>query len=254
MFDTLAPRARIAILIGSLAVLTIGWTSNPPTQPVFFDGFAGEDRLVTNAYAHDNPTASDAVTSPVWDVTSGSMFVRDDAAWTGAIDREQPGPRSAVATGSAAFRAFARVDRPGDVAIALRISSIAFVDTEPTNAWDGVHVLLRADGETEFYSISVLRRDGKIVVKRKFSSPSSDAARYETLAMTDYSTLGPGWHDVRITASDRDGDVVIEVFIDDVHVVTAVDNGQYGPPITEGGAVAIRGDNLEFSFDDVTID
>jgi len=44
------------------------------------------------------------------------------------------------------------------------------------------------------------------------------------------------------------------VFIDGVHVVTAVDNGQYGPPITEGGAVAIRGDNLEFSFDDVTID
>lgn len=248
---------RTAAVLAALTMLAAAPASSPPgdsTSPEFVEAFDGEDRLVTNAYAHDNPTASDAVTSPSWDVTSGSMFVRDDAAWTGAVDRDQPGPRSAVATGSAVFRAFARVDRPGDVAIALRLSAIAFSDTEPTNAWDGAHILLRADGETEFYSISVLRRDGKIVIKRKFSSPPSDAARYVTLAMTDYTTLGPGWHDVRITASDRDGDVVIEVFLDDVHVVTAVDNGQYGPPITEAGAVAIRGDNLEFSFDDVTID
>ncbi len=248
---------RTASLLAALTMVAAGPTTEPPgdpAQPVFVDGFDGENRLVTNEYAHDHPCADDALTSPAWDVSSGSLFIRNGAAWTGSLDRESPGPQSAVATGSAAFRAFARVEAPSDMMLTLRLSATSFSDVEPTNPWDGAHILVRADGEIEFYSISVLRRDGKIVVKRKIPGGPPNGDTYVTLAMTDYSRLDAGWHDVRIATADRDGTVVIEVYVDDVHVVTAVDSGQYGPPITEPGAVAIRADNLEFSFDDVAID
>lgn len=247
---------RTASVLAALTMVGASPTFGPPgdpAPPVFVDAFDGVDRLVTNEYAHDNPTAGDAVTSTAWDVSSGSLFVRDGAAWTGPIDRESPGPQSAVATGSAAFRAFARVEGPSDMLLTLRLSAISFSDVEPTNPWDGAHILLRADGETEFYSISVLRRDDKIVVKRKIPGGPSNGGTYVTLAMTDYSRLDAGWHDVRIATTDRDGTVIIEVSIDDVHVVTAVDSGQYGPPIIDPGAIAIRADNLEFTFDDVII-
>lgn len=48
----------------------------------FAPATSGPDRLVTNEYAHWNPRAPDARRSADWDVTSGSLFIRDGVGWS----------------------------------------------------------------------------------------------------------------------------------------------------------------------------
>jgi hypothetical protein len=43
---------------------------------LFQDHFDRPDGLITNEYAYWNPTHSDAVISPDWEMTSGSPFAR----------------------------------------------------------------------------------------------------------------------------------------------------------------------------------
>src|SRR5437762_3088405 len=41
------------------------------------DGFSGPDRLLTNEFAYWNPDRPGAVQHSVWEMTSGSLFVRN---------------------------------------------------------------------------------------------------------------------------------------------------------------------------------
>ena len=233
--------------------------ATPPTEtpttvvPVFSDTFEGENRLLTNEYAYNNPGSQDAVMSDTWEVTSGSMFVRDGAAWTGPIDAESPDPESLESTNSAVLRAFTRVEAPASSTVTLRLLPIAFVDAVEETPWDGAHVLVRVQNEQDFYAVSMFRRDGTVVIKRKVPGGPSNGGTYVTIADV-HAPLSEGeWHDVRIVTADRDGAVVIELWLDGANVLTAVDSGQFGPPITVPGTVGFRADNFEVSFDDLVV-
>ena len=228
--------------------------SVPPSQvPVFTDTFDGENRLITNEYAFNNPGSNNAVVSDSWEVTSGSMFVRDGAAWTGLIDDVSPDPQSAESTNSAVFRAFTRVGAPASSTVTLRLLPITFVNAVEETPWDGAHVLVRVQNEQDFYAVSMVRRDGSVVIKRKVPGGPSNGGTYVTLADVHAPLTEGDWHDVRIVTYDRDGAVVIELWLDGANVLTAVDSGQFGPPLTEPGTVGFRADNFEVSFDDLVV-
>lgn len=231
-------------------------TAAPPAPvvvPIFSDTFEGENRLLTNEYAFNNPGSDDAVVSDTWEVTSGSMFVRDGAAWTGPIDDVSPDPASIESTNSAVFRAFTRAEAPASSTVTLRLLPIAFVDAVEETAWDGAHVLVRVQNEQDFYAVSMIRRDGVVVIKRKVPGGPSNGGTYVTIADVHAPLSEDAWHDVRIVTYDRDGAVVIELWLDGANVLTAVDSGQFGPPITEAGTVGFRADNFEVSFDDLVV-
>lgn len=228
-------------------------TTLAAATPRFVDRFEGSDRLVTNEYAQNNPREPDAIVSPAWDVTSGSLFVRDGMGWTGPPDHESPSPDSSVATGSAVFRAFPRVETDGDSVVSLRLLPIGFVDDSNRQDWDGVHVLTRVRSDAEFYSVSVLRRDGLIAIKRKLPGGPSNGGTYVTLASAEVPTAGDGWHDIRVDTTDRNGTVRILLWLDGVVVLEAIDAGEFAPPITGPSGIGIRGDNIEFTIDDLEV-
>lgn len=223
------------------------------SAPRFVDHFEGSDRLVTNEYAQNNPGETGATLSPAWDVTSGSLFVRDGMGWTGPPDHESPSPDSSAATGSAVFRAFPRVQTEGDSVVTMRLLPIGFVDESNRQDWDGVHVLTRVRSGAEFYSVSVLRRDGLIVIKRKVPGGPSNGGTYVTLASAQGPAVGDGWHDIRVDTTDRNGAVVIVLWVDGIVVLEATDGGEHAPPITGPTGIGIRGDNLEFTIDDLEV-
>lgn len=227
----------------------------PVTGPTgqFVDRFDGNDRLVTNEYAGNEPEASDAVVSSSWDVTSGSLFVRDEMGWTGVPDHESPRADSTSATGSAVFRAFPRAQIDGNSVVSLRLLPIRFVDDQNPQDWDGVHILTRVRGETEFYSVSLLRRDGTVVIKRKFPGGPSNGGTYATLAAAAAPLSTGDWHDVRVETTDVDGTVRIVLWLDGAPVLEAIDGGDLGQPITGPTMIGVRGDNAEFGIDDLVI-
>src|ERR1043166_249924 len=63
-----------------------------PGRPPFHAN-VGVRALVTNEYAYYNPTASGARSSQ-WVMTSGSLFARDGAGWSGVPDDRPPGRTS----------------------------------------------------------------------------------------------------------------------------------------------------------------
>lgn len=223
------------------------------TTPFFVDRFEGADRLITNEFAQNHPEEPDAVVSPAWNVTSGSLFVRDGMGWTGPPDHESPTPDSSAATGSAVFRAFPRVETAGSSVVSLRLLPIGFLDDSKPQDWDGVHVLTRVRSDFEFYSVSVLRRDGLVVIKRKVPGGPSNGGTYVTLASAEVPITGGDWHDVRVDTIDVDGAVRIVLWLDGVAVLEATDAGQSAPPITGPTRFGIRGDNLEFTIDDLEV-
>jgi hypothetical protein len=221
-------------------------------------------RLVTNEYAHRHPSAPGAVLDRDWDVTSGSLFARDGAWWTGRPDDARPGADSAAGTDSAVFRATTRRRDFGDATVSFKLRVHGWVTTarSPARAWDGVHILLRYQSPQELYYASIDRRDGSTQVKKKVAGGPSNGGTYYTLA-TGAPTTEPtdraasdAWLDVAArVATDASGRVTISLYRADRLVLEAVDDGRLGgPPIRSPGAVGIRGDNCEFEFRAFTVD
>ena len=52
-------------------------------RPLLSDQFGQPNGLITNEFAYYNPHSAAARVSPVWIATSGSLFARDQAGWTG---------------------------------------------------------------------------------------------------------------------------------------------------------------------------
>ena len=220
--------------------------------PLLAVDFAGQHGLVTNEYAYWHPHSPDAVTSPVWDMTSGSLFARDGVGWSGVPDARPPDSHSTRTNNSAVFRLNTRQRDFGDVTVNFRLRNLGLTATPQTPAqeWDGIHVWLRYQSEYELYYVSANRRDGEVVVKKKVADGPSNGGTYYTLAeanrpvsLRHLATVSASAH------NDADGAVRIDLSIDGKHLLTAIDHGSGGPPITEPGAVGIRGDNCNFEFD-----
>jgi len=220
------------------------------------DGFARADGLVTNEYAYWNPRSAAALHSPVWELTSGSLFARGGAGWSGAPDGASPDATSSNGTGSAVFRLTTKHAGFGDVTVGFRLRNLRLVATGRTAAvaWDGVHVLLRYRSQAELYAVSVNRRDHTAVIKKKLPGGPTNGGTYHTLAATAHRVPYGAWQRVAAAAlTNPDGSVTITLRAGGQELLRATDRGVGGPPITRPGKVGLRGDNCEFQFDDLTI-
>jgi len=224
-------------------------------EPVL-DDFNRPDGLVTNEYAHWNPRAPTAVRSPVWDVTSGSLFVRDGAAWSGVPDDVTPTASSRHGTNSAVFRAVTRRADFRDFVCSFRLRVRRLVQTRTTRArdWDGVSLLLRYQSEEQLYAVTVLRRDGAVTIKKKVPGGPANGGTYYTLAKGSMRAALDVWQEFRVAVHNRwDGSVVIELR-QGRRSLTARDAGDGDiAPIGRPGRIGIRGDNAEFDLDDVVV-
>jgi len=229
-----------------------------PPGVLFHDGFGPASGVVTNEYATWNPTRADAVASPVWEATSGSLLARDGWAWTGTPDGASPDAASLLSTGSAVFRLHTRRSDFAAVTVAfrLRVAGLVTTDRTPATAWDGVHVFLRRQSEEQLYYASVNRRDGAVVIKKKCAGGETNGGTYYTLASTGRTQPIPFGADQFVAAGivdNPDGSVTIRVWREGTLLLQATDAGTGCAPLQGTGAVGVRGDNAEFQLDDVTV-
>lgn len=229
----------------------------PPVQEVqqsvvSFSPLAPATGLVTNEWAFWNRFRPEAVVNPDWTMTSGSLFSRNGMLWSGRPDDGTPNAGSTNATNSAVFRLTSRRSDFEDVAVNLRLRPIRMVATRttPSVAWDGVHIFLRYQDEESLYYASVMRRDGRVVLKKKCRGGPSNGGTYVTLADVGGYPLPLGTlRDVGATARTlADGSVELTLSQSGRVLAKAVDNGVLCAPITAPGMVGIRGDNTEFEF------
>lgn len=218
------------------------------------ESLRGQDRLVTNEFATYNPTDQRAVSSPVWVVTSGSLFVRDGVGYSGAATRGRVDPASST-TNSGVFRAVAREEAPADLAVnvRLRIRSMVPPGSRVATEWDGVHVFVRYRSDTELYVVSVARRDGQVAIKRKLPGGDINGGHYVTIASGPRPwTLGQWWQ-VQVRARTTADGVRLALLVDGEQILTGLDRGDAGGTISGGGRVGVRGDNTEFEFSDISV-
>lgn len=225
------------------------------TTPLLTDSFSVPDGLITNEYAYWNPGAPGSVSSPTWEMTSGSLFARAGAAWSGIPDTVDPNATSSNGTNSAIFRLVTRRKDFTNVSVSFRLRRDALTSTTvtPAVAWDGEHIFLRYASETSLYYASFDRRDGTTAIKKKVTGGTSNGGTYYTLASGRGALATGVFHAVRSTIIDNpDGSATIRLWVDGVQVLSATDTGIGGPVIRAGG-VGIRGDNADFTFDDFLV-
>jgi hypothetical protein len=249
-------RRRRLLLAGAVAAATLLAGCAPLRREPVLDDFNRTDGLVTNEYAHWNPNAPKAVRSPVWDVTSGSLFVRGGVGWSGVPDDVAPAANSRHGTHSAVFRAVTHRADFGDFAFSFRLRVRSLVRTHTTKAhnWDGVSILVRYQSEEQLYAVTVLRRDGVATIKKKVPGGDANGGTYYTLAQGSMRATLDVWREFRVVVHDRrDGSVVIELRQGGWSLVARDTGDGDTAPITQPGRIGIRGDNADFEFDDVVV-
>ena len=248
--------AVIALFVGVAVVVTRGRDAPVEhTATTFTDDFSGTDTLITNEFATANPRDTGAARSPHWEVTSGSFFRRDGHGWSGAPDRVRPDRGSRNGTNSAVFRALAPPVAADSLRFALRLRIDAFGAATNEN-WDGVHLFARYRDADDTYAVSVARRDGRLIIKKKARDRSSEGdGAYDNIAEGRADVPVGRWVDVELrTANTPEGTVSFELRVDGQVRLAAVDTGAGGtPPLTDPGRFGLRADNSEFSVDDVTV-
>jgi hypothetical protein len=225
-------------------------------RPLLADNFGGPNRLITNEFAYFNPGSPAAVRSSTWLVTSGSLFVHDNAGWTGVPDRGATGPRSATSTDSSVFRVVTQRNDFQNVTVSFGLLVQRFgagLSGRPPG-WQGVHVFLRYQSPSLLYVVSVDRVDGVIVIKKKVPGGAVNGGSYYTLATVQGASVIGRWEQVRVSTVDKGDSVDITLWLNGKLRLQAIDSGAGdSPPITQPGRVGIRGDYTEFEFNHFTI-
>lgn len=229
-------------------------TSKPAAAVLFAPKPPGAQGLVTNEYATYNGGDPAARRSADWSVNSGSLFARDGSFWSGVPDDREPNATSSNGTDSAIFRVNTPRLGAADavVRMKLRLNRMTSTPSTPQVAWDGVHLFLRYQSETNLYYASVARRDGAVVLKKKCNGGSSNGGTYYTLAERSGMGIPFGtWTDVGATVKNNaDGSVSLSLQRNAQTVLTAVDRGVGCSTIRSAGSLGVRGDNTDFQFAD----
>jgi hypothetical protein len=243
----------LAIVLGLVAV-TVWWrvtTAKPPTLNMI----AGLPR--------DGVVAAD-VGAPQsrgqWTVTSGSLFTRDGALWSGVPDAGPPDPAHGR-TGSAVLRAVStrRDFRNVHVHLNLRLQGLSTTSRTRAQDWDGVHLFLRYRSPNDLYVLDLVRRDGTLTIKRKIpptpglassQTAGSEPGTYVQLAATR-AVLAPGEHVFDASIRDRGKGVQISLAIDGRTLLSTTD--LESTAIHSAGGVGLRGDNAEFTASALTV-
>ena len=232
----------------------------PQTSSVMFsDTFANyKDGLITSEFAYWNPSDVSAKKSTQWELTSGSLFAKGGAAWTGAPDSgHAPNNLSSNFNGSGIFRLTTKRADFGNVKVSfdLNLHKLSTGDATPEVAWDGVHIFLRYQSQYHLYYASINRRDDTVVIKKKVpGGPSNGGTYYDLSTFNKYKVPYDKWQKVSATIkNESDGSVSIELFADGKSVAKAKDTGTNGAPITAPGKVGIRADNADLQFKNFTV-
>ncbi len=244
--------ARALWLAAVGLVLVLATTRDGVTQPLFSARFGGPGRLLSNEFATYHPDARGAVTSDQWIVTSGSLFVHDGEATNGPLDRSSPNAGSTNGTDSAVFRAYTRQKFRGDyrVTFDLRVSAPQAVSGVPANSWDGVHLITNAQSPAAAYYVSLYRRDGHVVVKKKTAGGAVAGGTYRSLSHYAPTAVTVGtWAPIRLDVRRSQGGAITLDLYEDGHLVTsATDDRQVsGSAPFEGGRLGLRADNTTFT-------
>lgn len=230
----------------------------PSGVSAFYDAFDRADGLITNEFAHFNSGNASAVKSPDWDVTSGSLFIQDHAAWTGIPDGVGPNAGSSNGTDSAVFRLTTKRSDFADAAVQFSLLNQGLTTTArtPAVAWDGCHIFLRYRSEYELYYASINRRDNTVIIKKKVpGGPSNGGTYYNLSPLASNPVPYNRWQQIMATVRDNpDGSVTIALYSEGRLLVQAVDDGSLGgAPLRGSGKVGIRGDNANLKFDDFRV-
>jgi hypothetical protein len=224
---------------------------------LFADPFNYANGLITNEYAVYNPTETGLFTNPYWSLTSGSMFEQNGWAWTGVPDGVAPNKDSTTSTNSAIFRAITKRTDFQNIRVTMDLNTKAMISTPatPAVAWDGVHVYLRRQGDNDFYVVTVNRRDGEIIIKKKRSGVYYSMTADGPEAANMYPIPFGVNQKIQVECyTQPDGTVRVNGYVNGVKYVTAVDDGTLGgPEILTGGETGVRGDNTNFTFDNFTV-
>lgn len=212
--------------------------------------------ILTNEYAYWNPQDAAAHRTPLWEMTSGTLYVRNGWGWTGKPDAISSGGstrESSPLNNSAIFRLTTKEADFGDVSVAfsLKVNGLTSTTRTPAVDWDGVHVFLRYQSEYSLYYASVSRRDGRMVIKKKVPGGPSNGGTYYELTPEILRPMSKGVvHSVLCTVRNIGEAVQITASVDGVLVLQALDDGATGgAPILTPGKVGIRADNADMEFD-----
>jgi hypothetical protein len=242
-----------ALVLGTLVGLFLALVLSQKTSPhdrLLFAAHFGERGLVTNEWAHYNPSAGNGIHSPEWEMTSGSLFSRDGSGWSGPIDSGRPDRLSRHATDSAIFRLVSsQAFDDYSVKFSFRLLRFTTTPRTPANAWDGLHLWLRYQNAQKLYFASFARRDSHVVIGKKIPGGTANGGRYEHLSASPRVKLAPGvWHHLHAAIETTGTTVTIRLLLDGKLVARAVDRDGQDPPIIRPGRVGIRADNAEFEF------
>ncbi|WP_199254660.1 hypothetical protein [Mycolicibacterium mengxianglii] len=232
-------RARIWVAVLAVCAAAAGCDS-AAADPVRVDEhFAGPDGLIA---AEHHPATDD----PVWLLTSGSLYRVDGQGWSGIPDAGD----TPDGTGSAVFRMVSADRSFGDVVmtVKLRVDNLVQTARTPAQNYDGVHIWVRYRSDKELYAISVDRRDGSLIIKKKCAGGTENGGTYFDLTAPVRGAAIPfgQWQQVTVQVTDRpDGSVAINASRDGF-AVEASDTGVGCAPLTGDGSVGIRGDNADF--------
>jgi hypothetical protein len=242
-----------AMIIGTGTTLFIKTNEEGSRESAaLFEPRFTKEGLVTNAFAYLHPSNRHSRLSRDWITTSGSLFAKDGAGWTGVPDDEDTGPDSARHTESAVFRLVTRRRDFGPVRVSMWVRLEPPITTQRTPArdWDGGHIWLRYHSPQELYGISFRRRDGIVVIKRKipgFGPEDEDNGGYATVAEGKHAIAYGTWHHLAASAVNLpSGSVLLRLDIDGKTVLTGEDRNP--GPLTRPGRVGLRADNTELFF------
>lgn len=254
----LAGGAIVVAAVGVVVLVLASRSGSAAKAALVADDFGGPDRLLTNELAYRGRDARGVPRSATWTVTSGSWFIRDGQAWTGRPDGERPDTRSRAHNDSAVLRVLSKATALRDVEVAFTLTNHGLTTTArtPAVAHDGVHVFLRYRGEAELYAVSVNRRDGAVVIRKKVPGGSQNGGTYYDVGGRATRPI-PFGDRQRVTVRVRDeadGSVGFRLRVDGRTVLAARDTGIGGPPLRGGGRIGIRGDNDNFLVDDLRVE
>ena len=229
-------------------------------QILLMETFNYTNGVIANEFAHSNPGHTNAIRSLIWEMTSGTLFSSWGAGWTGIPDNIEPNTNSSNGNNSSVFRLTTKKADFGDVAVsfALLNQGLSSTTSTPPVDWDGVHVFLRYQSESNLYYASVNRRDNKVVIKKKTPggpAPSNGGTYSNLTSEISHTVPYNVWQMVTATVqNEQNGFVTIKLYGGNNLLVSAVDNGTIlGAPITNPGKVGIRGDNANLKFENFTV-
>lgn len=232
--------------LGLLSLVLVAACASDPSAPsAIADTFVGPNGLIA---APGRPRAA----GEPWELTSGTLFRADNTGWSGVPDDG----RAEGSNGSAVFRmvSYERAFGNVDMTVTLRVDGLVETDRTPAQDYDGAHIWVRYRSDAELYAVSVDRRDGTMIIKKKCPGGDTNGGTYHDLSESVRDAPIPfgAWQRIVVTVRNQpDGSVAVDATRDG-HSVRAVDTG-VGCRVIPDGGVGVRGDNADLRLGSVIV-